>query len=195
MTEPLLPLGDGHTELSEEERLGLIPTYISTRGDLFEAEQANIARSMLRRRPTIDQLLDDKYLRDLHRAMFGDVWRWAGQYRLRETNIGVDPTEIAPAMRVLVDDVRAWIHHDTYEFDEIAVRYHHRLVAIHPFRNGNGRFSRIASDHLVARLGGTPFTWGAGLNLETEPLRARYRAALQSADVGDVAGLIAFSRD
>lgn len=195
MTDLFLPLGDGHTELTDEDRLGLIPTYISTRGELFEAEQANIAQAMLRRRPSVHQLLDDKYLRDLHRAMFGDVWRWAGQYRSRETNIGSDPTEIGPATRVLVDDVRAWIAYETYELDELAVRYHHRLVAIHPFPNGNGRFSRIASDHLVARLGGDPFTWGAGLSLGTERLRARYRAALQSADDGDVTALVAFARE
>lgn len=194
MTDGLLPLGEGHTELNEEDRVELIPTYISTRGDLFEAEQQNIAQAMLRRRPTIDQLLDDKYLRDLHRAMFGDVWRWAGRYRQRETNLGVDPAGIAAAMRVLVDDVRAWIDYRTYEHDEIAVRYHHRLVSIHPFSNGNGRFSRIAADHLVSRFGRDPFSWGAGLNLETESLRAQYRTALHHADAGDVADLVTFAR-
>jgi len=83
MTGGFLPVGDGHTELSEEDRHGLIPTYIATKGELFEAEQENIARAMLHRRPTISDLVDDKYLRDFHRAMFGDVWRWAGRYRQR----------------------------------------------------------------------------------------------------------------
>lgn len=194
MTDGLLPIGDGHTELDEDERRGLIPTYISTKGDLYEAEQSNIARAMLRRRPTIDQLLDDKYLRDLHRALFGDVWRWAGSYRQRETNLGVDPGQIAAGVRTLVDDVRAWIEHSTYDSDEIAVRYHHRLVAIHPFPNGNGRFSRIAADRLASRLGRDPFTWGSRLNLETKALRLQYRTALQRADGGDTADLVTFAR-
>lgn len=94
VTDPLVPIGDGHTELSEEDRLGLIPTYIATRGELFDAEQRNIAEALLRRRPSLQQLLDDKYLRDLHQAMFGRVWEWAGRYRRTKTNIGIDPTRI-----------------------------------------------------------------------------------------------------
>lgn len=186
----LLPTGDGHTELSPDDTLGLIPTYISTRGELFDAEQRNIARAMLRSRPTLARLLDDKFLRDLHRAMFGDVWMWAGRYRLRETNTGIDPGQISAAVRTLVDDVKAWIEHGTYEPDEMAVRFHHRLVAIHPFANGNGRHGRVAADYLVATLEHKPFTWGAGL-VTTDELRARYRHALEHADAGDIADLVA----
>jgi fido (protein-threonine AMPylation protein) len=79
MSDPLVPVGDGNTELSEQDREGLLPSYVATRGDLFDAEQRNIAEAMLRRRPTVDELLDDKYLRDLHREMFGRVWAWAWQ--------------------------------------------------------------------------------------------------------------------
>ena len=102
--DPHVPAGDGHTELSEEDREGLIPTYVATRGDLFDAEQRNIARALLRSSPTPGQLLEDFYLRGLHQAMFNDVWRWAGHYRLRETNIGIDPTAISIAVRALVDE-------------------------------------------------------------------------------------------
>ena len=94
--------GDGHTVLSDEDRDGLIPSYIATRGDLFDAEERNIVRGLLRLGPPVRVLLDDLYLRDLHRAMFGGVWEWAGRYRRRETNIGIDPTGIAPAVRLLV---------------------------------------------------------------------------------------------
>jgi Fic-DOC domain mobile mystery protein B len=194
MTDPLVPVGDGHTELSEEDRLGLIPTYIATRGELFDAEQRHVAEALLSRRPTVAQLLDDKYLRDLHRAMFGQVWRWAGQYRRKETNIGMDPSRIAVEVRTLVDDVLAWVDHSTYGRDELAVRFHHRLVAIHPFPNGNGRHGRIAADYLVTALGGAPFSWGAGLDVDTDRLRAAYRKALQLADAGDIAELLVFAR-
>jgi Fic-DOC domain mobile mystery protein B len=194
VTDPLLPAGDGHTELSDEDRQGLLPTYIATRGELFDAEQWNIAEALLRRTPSTTRLLDDKYLRDLHRAMFGQVWRWAGHYRLRETNIGIEPNQIAVAVRMLVDDARAWVDNNTYEPDELAVRFHHRLVAIHPFPNGNGRHGRVAADYLITRLDGRQFTWGAGLAVDTDHLRVAYRRALHSADRGEITELLTFVR-
>ncbi len=194
VSDPLVPVGDGHTELSEEDREGLIPTYIATRGDLFDAEQRNISRALLRSSPTPGELLRDLYLRRLHQAMFNEVWRWAGHYRLRETNIGIDPTSISIAVRALVDDATTWVELKTYEPDELAVRFHHRLVQIHAFPNGNGRHGRIAADNLAAGLGQQPFGWGAGLEVGTGALRAAYRHALQLADAGDIAELLAFSR-
>lgn len=194
MTNLLFPEGDGHTVLSEEDRLGLIPTYIATRGELNEAEQRNIAGAMLRRRPSLTRLLDDKYLRDLHKAMFGDVWTWAGHYRSRETNIGIEPSGITVAVRTLVDDARAWIDYRTYEPDEVAIRFHHRLVAIHPFPNGNGRHARVAADYLISRLDRPQFNWGANSTQDTPSLRAHYRQALRAADVGEMGVLMAFAR-
>lgn len=194
MTNPPIPVGDGHTELSDEDRLGLIPTYIATRGELFDAEQRNIAQALLRRPPIVAKLLDDKFLRDLHKAMFDQVWDWAGRYRLRETNIGVAPNRIPTAIRTLVDDGKAWVEYGTYQPDELAVRFHHRLVAIHPFPNGNGRHGRIAADYLIRSLGREPFSWGAGLDVDTDELRSAYRISLQGADGGDIAELLAFAR-
>lgn len=194
MIDPLLPIGDGHTELSEEDRLGLIPTHIATRGELFDAEQTNIAEALLRRRPTIAQLLDDKYLRDLHRAMFENVWKWAGRYRRTEANIGVDPHDIPVEVRALADNAKGWVDHSAYEPAELGVRFHHRLVAIHPFPNGNGRHGRIAADYLMTARGYESFSWGADLNLDTDELRATYRRALERADGDDVTELLAFAR-
>lgn len=194
MTDAFLSRGDGHTDLSDEDRVGLIPTYVATRGDLFDAEQRNISQALLRRRPSVTQLLSDSYLRELHRAMFGKVWKWAGKYRLTDTNIGIDPTEIAVAMRQLVGDSQSWVRYTTYDSDELAVRFHHRMVAIHPFPNGNGRHARVAADLLVAALGGVAFSWGAELGVETDVLRARYIAALQEADGGNIDLILLFAR-
>ena len=194
MTDPLVPAGDGHTDLSEQDRLGLLPTYIATRGELFDAEQGNIAAALLRRSPTLARLLDDRYLRDLHRAMFDQVWRWAGRYRRTATNIGIDPDQISSAVRSLVGDARAWVEHDSYEPDEIAMRFHHRLVAIHPFPNGNGRHGRVAADLLIVKLGLDRFSWGAELEVDRDELRIAYRRALQGADAGDISDLLAFAR-
>lgn len=193
MTDALVPIGDGHTELSEDDRLGLIPTYVATRGELFEAEQRNIAEAMLGRHPTSAELLDDSYLRQLHRVMFGKVWRWAGTYRRRETNLGIDPIDITVAVRDLVRDATTWIELGTYKPDELAIRFHHRMVAVHPFPNGNGRHGRIAADYLVTSLGHPAFTWGSRLDVDTDELRRRYFEALHDADDGDTSGLIEFA--
>ncbi len=194
MVDLSAPAGDGRTALSHEDLEGLIPTHIATRGDLFEAEQRNIADALLRRPPPTAALLDDRYLRDLHKHMFGRVWTWAGKYRSRETNIGISPAEISLAVRSLVDDARAWIEYGAYESDESAVRFHHRLVAIHPFPNGNGRHGRVAADYLVLSLDGPRFTWGAALRRDTPSLRKEYQAALQEADSGSITRLLAFAR-
>ncbi len=194
MIDPLVPLGGGHTELFEEDRLGLIPTYIATRGELFDAEQRNIAQALLRREPAAAALLDDAYLRRLHKAMFNQVWNWAGRYRIRETNIGIAPERISSEMRNLVEDTKAWVEYGTFGPDEIAVRFHHRLVAIHAFPNGNGRHGRVAADYLVTSLNGEPFSWGARLDVDTDELRTAYLSALRRGDDGEVAELLIFAR-
>ena len=71
MTNWRFPQEDGHTPLSEEDRQGLLLSHIATRNDLNDAEQRNIAKALRRRAPTVDRLLDDMYLRGLHKAMFG----------------------------------------------------------------------------------------------------------------------------
>jgi len=190
-SDPLLPLGDGHTPLHDDDRQGLKLSYITTRGELNEAEQENILRARLGRRPpTLEVLLDDKYLRDLHRAMFGDVWAWAGRYRRLETSIGIDPTQIGVCVRDLVADPRIWAEHE--EPLSVAVRFHHRLVWIHPFPNGNGngRHGRQAADYLMGALEQPPFTWGAVSGADdVEETRTRYLSALRAADGSDFAPL------
>lgn len=195
MSDPLVPIGDGRTELTDDDRAGLLPSYIATRGELNDAEQRNIAAATLRRRPpTPEELLDDGYLSDLHRAMFGEVWAWAGRYRQRETNIGVDPARISVDVRNLVDDARAWVAFATFETDEIAVRFHHRLALIHPFPNGNGRHGRVCADYLAQAFGSAAYSWGARLEVTTEELRVAYLGALRAADQDDISRLLEFAR-
>jgi Fic-DOC domain mobile mystery protein B len=196
MTDPLVPIGDGQTAVSEEERAVLIPTDVATRGELFTAEEANIASGTLNLNPTVAALLDDLFLRRLHRRMFDQVWTWAGQYRTRETNIGIAPTQIPTAVVDLVRNTQTWIDASTFEPDVIALRFHHRLVQIHAFVNGNGRHGRIAADLLARALGRPTFTWGRRLTVTTTELRARYIAALRVADANaeDIEELAVFSR-
>ena len=124
--------------------------------------------------------------------MFGDVWSWAGRYRASEKNIGVAPHRIAESLRNLVDDAAVWMAENVYDADECVARFHHRLVAVHPFPKGNGRFSRAAADLLMRKIGREPMTWGEGLGADVS--RLRYIEALRAADTGAIESLVAFIR-
>jgi len=185
---------DGNTLLNAEEREQLIPSYITLRHELNEAEQVNIGLAQHWAGARTRDVLDRDFLSELHRRMFGDVWRWAGQYRTTARNIGVDAHKIASEMQLAIDDARYWAEHATYPADEIAVRFSHRLVAIHPFPNGNGRFSRLVGDLLALRFGQPPFTWGRTSLVSTGETRSQYIAALRAADNHDIRPLLLFAR-
>lgn len=185
---------DAATPLTPEERAQLIPSYITLRHELNEAEQAGIADADRWAFSRKRDVLSEKFLLDLHRRMFADVWRWAGKYRQSERNIGVDHWRIAVDLRSLLDDTRFWIANQTFAADEIATRFHHRLVFIHPFPNGNGRHARLAADLLVASFGRPRFSWGSVSLLNAGDTRRQYVAALRAADRHDIAPLLMFVR-
>jgi Fic-DOC domain mobile mystery protein B len=196
MSDPLAEGDDeASTPLRDEERRELIPDYITSRAELNEAEQAGIseaARWAFSRKRDVTR---EDFLLDLHKRMFKTVWKWAGAYRATERNIGVKPHMIAQDLKVLLDDVKVWIEHKVYPPDEIAVRFHHRLVLIHPFPNGNGRWSRLAADLLIVQLAGERFTWGGQGDIASTPdLRKRYVEALKTADGHDITALLEFAR-
>ena len=183
------------TPLEPEEREGLLQTWITYRRDLNEAEQTNIAAGTawawrVRRR----DLLLEEFLRELHKRLFGDVWAWAGEFRRTGRNIGLEPVQIPVELKTAFDDARYWIEHETFPPDEIAVRLHHRLVAIHPFPNGNGRTTRLMGDLVAARRGQEPFTWGRQNLTDVSEARARYVTALRAADNHDIGPLLEFAR-
>ena len=187
---------ESSTPLTPDERAALIPSYVTLRSELNEIEQIGIDRAddwaFSRRRGDV---LDEDFLCALQKRMFGAVWAWAGEFSKESGgNIGLDTWEIGPALRQLRGDVRYWIDHESFPPDEIAARFHHRLVRIHPFPNGNGRLSRLAADLLIVQLGGSRFSWGRGNLVAISDLRRRYVEALRAAD-GEVIGpLLAFVR-
>jgi Fic-DOC domain mobile mystery protein B len=126
--------------------------------------------------------------------MLGDVWRWAGKFRMSERNLEIPFYEIPVALRQLLDEAKAWIEYKPYPPDTIAVRFHHRLVQIHPFPNGNGRHARLMADLLIMRLGGERFSWGRESLGEAGEVRGRYVAALKAADDHGIGPLLAFAR-
>ncbi len=185
---------DDATPLTPEECAGLIPTHITLRSELNELEQKNIAEAdrwaFARKR----NLFDEATLRGLHRRMFNQVWKWAGVYRTTERNIGIEAYRIQPELRQILDDARYWVERQSYQPDELAVRLHHRLVLVHPFPNGNGRWSRLTADLLVTQLQGTRFTWGSANLQAVSDVRKAYIDALHAADGHDLDPLIRFSR-
>ena len=196
-------LPDGATPVSDQEFKGLIPTFVATRADLNLVEQAGIAaaRTWVARSPaahTVERVLSEHFIRDLHRQMYGRVWRWAGTYRTSESNIGVDPARVPVAVRDLVDNARLWVAPGTtWITPELAcIRVHHQLVSIHAFPNGNGRHARLFADLLAQSIGVPPFTWGGGDLNASGPDRAAYLAALRRTDrdPDDLADLLTFAR-
>lgn len=189
---------EGATPLDDDDIDGLIPDHITSRRELNEAEFENLLAALPRaRRAAVrggpDAVLSHRYLIDLHRQMFSDVWTWAGRARRRETNIGVDPALITERTKAVLDDAVFWHAHETFTPAEIAVRLHHRLVAIHPFPNGNGRCTRLIADLYLRSIGAPDLAWG-GRDLESESeLRRVYLDALRKADRGEYGDLLRFA--
>ena len=184
----------GATPLDADELASLIPGHITTQAELNEWEQLNIVQGDSWARKQRREILNEGFLRQLHKQMFGETWRWAGEFRKSDKNIGIDWLKIGVELRKLLDDVRYQIQHGSFAADEIAVRLHHRLVAIHPFPNGNGRHARLLADLVVERLGQPRFSWGSRNLVDASATRQRYIAALQAADARDMGPLMAFAR-
>jgi Fic-DOC domain mobile mystery protein B len=161
---------------------------------LNELEQQNIleadAWAFARKRNP----MAEAFVRGLHRRMFGRVWRWAGTYRTSNKNIGVERWQVQPRLAEALDNARYSVANKTYSPDEIAVRFHHALVFIHPFPNGNGRWSRLMADLLAVRLGQPRFTWGRSALCAPDETRRAYIDALKAADNHEFGPLLEFAR-
>ena len=183
----------GATPLDPDEVHALIPRHLSTQAQLNEWEHQNIlegqAWAFARRRK---QLLSIEFMQALHRRMFGNTWRWAGNLRETEKNSGVAPEHIPVQIRELCREVAVQLELQSYPVREIAARFHHRLVFVHPFPNGNGRFARLMADLLLAGADEPPFTWGESDLIAASDVRARYILALRAADARDYRPLLEF---
>ncbi|MBW2174496.1 MAG: mobile mystery protein B [Deltaproteobacteria bacterium] len=183
---------EGATPIDLDEEEGLLLTHITTQGELDRWEHDNIVEALAwieKTKPT--DILNEQFIKQLHKRMFGNVWKWAGQFRQSDKNIGVSWPQVPTSLKNLCDDVPVWI--DTHE--EMAVRFHHRLVCVHPFPNGNGRHARLMADIFLENvLGGSPFTWGKQDLSGPSEYRSRYIKALQEADNGDLIPLLEFAK-
>lgn len=185
----------GATPLDPDEASGLIPAHIATQADLNVWEEANILQGVRwAARQKKRDLLEEGFVRDLHRQMFDKTWTWAGTFRSSNKNIGVDWEQVSVRLRNLLDNTRYQAENQIFEADELAVRLHHQLVWIHAFPNGNGRHARLMADVLAMRLGRPRFSWGGNSLNTSGALRTHYLDALRAADQGQLDALLYFSR-
>lgn len=188
----------GQTPLDEEEKLSLIPSLV-TREDLDAFEQENIleARKWVMQKSILSrsEVFSEKFLLNLHKRMYGHVWKWAGTLRKSNKNIGVEYYKISTELYKLLGDVGYWKQNDVYAIDDLAIIFHHRLVKIHLFPNGNGRHARLCADVIIAKLGGKKLTWGGSQELvKPDEIRKHYIKALREADYGNYNALLLFAK-
>lgn len=187
---------EGATPLDAESQHALIPS-LTTQAELNEFEQVNIGNAVTwaaKNKRLKSTLLTIEGLKFLHKKMFDRTWKWAGKFRTSDTNIGTTWSDIPAELKTLCDDTRYWVENGTYPWDELAARFHHRLVAIHPFPNGNGRHARLAANLLLNHNGKKQFSWGVKSITAEGEVRTGYLKALREADLGNIKPLIEFAR-
>ena len=189
---------DGQTPLDEEEKEGLRISSITSREELDEFEQHNIEKAIqwtFGKKLTAEKLFSEKFVKELHQRMYGEVWKWAGTYRTSEKNIGIKSYQIGTELKQLLDDALFWYENNTYDSEELAIRFKHRLVSIHCFPNGNGRHSRLMADLILEKLfNRTFFSWGSTNLVKETDARNRYIKAIKKADKNDLKSLISFAK-
>ncbi len=188
----------GQTPLDENEKEGLRLKSITTQEELNEFEQLNVEKAVewtIRVRFKPEKILTEKFIKDLHKKMYEDVWKWAGEYRKTDKNIGICWTQIGIELKNLMDDTKYWIQNKTYSQEEIALRFKHRIVTIHCFPNGNGRHSRMMADIIMESIFGKEiFNWHTSNMVKADETRKDYITALREADKGNINPLIEFAK-
>ena len=190
---------EGQTPLDEEEKEGLKIKSITTQRELDEFEQLNIEKAVewtIHAKLKPEKILTEKFVKDLHKRMYGEVWKWAGEFRKSKKNIGISWPRIEIELKNLLEDTKYWIENNTYSPNEIAIRFKHRIVSIHCFPNGNGRHSRMMADIIMESIfGGDLFTWHQSNMVKANETRRDYINALREADNGNMKPLIEFAKN
>ncbi|MDG1040748.1 MAG: mobile mystery protein B [Polaribacter sp.] len=190
---------DGQTPLDEDEKEGLKIKSITTQKELDEFEQLNIEKAVewtIRTNLKPEKILTEKFIKNLHTKMYGDVWKWAGEFRKTEKNIGIKWSQIGIELKNLIDDTKYWLENKIYPPKEIAIRFKHRIVAIHCFPNGNGRHSRMMADIIIESIFEKEiFSWHKSNMVRVDETRKEYIKALKEADNGNIEPLIKFAEN
>jgi len=189
---------DGQTPLDEEEKEGIKIKSITTQGELDEFEQLNIEKAIewtIHANLKAERILTEKFIKYLHKKMYHEVWKWAGEFRKTNKNIGINWTQIGVELKTLIDDTKYWVENKTFSPEEIAIRFKHSIVAIHCFPNGNGRHSRLMADIIIESIFENEiFSWHKSNMVKANETRKAYIKALREADSGNIEPLMKFAR-
>lgn len=173
---------DGQTPLEESMRFDLKHTHIQNMTELYELEMENNALGIAWSITTKKDHLDYYTWLELHKQMLGDIWTFAG--KIRTTELGNPdfhkPYDIRPALADLEKDLKYWLKNKTYSEPEMIALFHEKLLTIHPFKDGNGRWSRILTEFICAREKLQIPNWGGKIASDTER-RNIYIAAIKKA--------------
>jgi Fic-DOC domain mobile mystery protein B len=181
----------GATPLNDYSGLKL--SWVQFLSDLNRAEAENIFLAQKRYLHCAvnspETWFNPGVLKKIHWAMFHKVWEWAGSFRTVHTNIGLKPHLIPTQLALFCAEIRSWSQSACdLTILERAARIHHRLVAIHPFENGNGRFSRLIADRYLKAYHYSYPIWPSFEN--DGDIRSYYIQSLKCADQGEYEVLI-----
>lgn len=190
---PFFEQPEGATPIDDISELKI--ENINTLNELNKAEMRNILcalrKHLMSRVEHPHKWFNFSNLISIHKDMFSDVWEWAGQFRRTQTSIGIQSYLISTELKKLCDDAKFWYTGNSLSLLEQAARIHHRLVWIHPFPNGNGRFARLVSDMYLKGCRGKHPNWPTNLQ-ENAVERKKYISTLKAADEGNFEPLIAY---
>ena len=187
---------DGNTPLDQNQIDGLLFSHVTTMGELDQLEDENIQKGLAWLNHYKGQFLSTDFTKKLHGKLFGDVWSWAGTFRKNDVNLSkVSSYDIQIELKKLFLDVETWIKYKSISWDEIPAQFHHRLVCIHPFPNGNGRISRIMTEYFEKKNNKPITSWSESLSNFPKKRRGDYIKALQEADRGNINQLIEFMKE
>ena len=187
----------GQAQLDHEELAGLKLQGIKDLTEVIPYETKNILKASTWAEKNLfgpEKIFTELFIKEIHKRMFGDVWDWAGKYRLGNKTMGVDFKLIRQELKQLFSNTMFWIENENYQPDEIAIRFMHRLMQIQCFPGGNARHARLMADIVIEHvLNGDIFTWGKTLN-NAELAREKFLDALKKADKGKMDELLKIAR-
>jgi len=192
---------EGATPIDADAANDLLQPQITTQAQLNEAEKANILKGQLwTRSGRHTEVLDEQFIKNVHKRMFGDVWKWAGKFKRtdHQNERFARREEVGVRLKQLLENTKYRLEHasptNQNEWDQFGAEFHHQLVLVHAFANGNGRHAREITDLLLIQQGQKPFTWGSESLTGPSETRQLYIGSLQAADEGDYSKLVEFSR-
>jgi Fic-DOC domain mobile mystery protein B len=170
-------------------KLKVKPSQILTRKDVYIAEAENIRKVIMKYltdTPTKEIApFNLSWMLQLHKEMYYDVWDWAGTVRKTDLSLGVDKNQIFIQLRNLCDDIIFWENNNYFDLYEIAAKIHYNAVRVHPFLNGNGRWSRMLSNIYLMQNDLNLVKWNENELAKNNDSRKNYIDCIKKADEGD----------